>query len=146
MDADLAAALKHIIEQNDRILVGLAQQPAHSVLVPPPPGEVAVNPTGPRGLGTTRFWPEPHPEKGETLLGYAGRCMKEIDTITGKPFYQPGRYGTIIQGGGKWDGMPFAEALDRITYPYDWFTEKELADIAVLEARDVAEGNRFSPN
>ena len=135
MDADLAAALQHIIEQNDHILVSLAAVPPHAVLVVPPAGEVGVNPTGPRGLGTTRFWPEPHPEQGEMLLGYAGRCMKFIDPTTGKPVYPAARYGPILLGAPA--GANFAEQLDKILYPYDWMTEAELEQDAKLKARDA---------
>jgi hypothetical protein len=107
-----------------------------------PPGFVFVTPTGAQAGGKTRLWPEPHPEKGETLLGYAGRCMNVIDS-TGKPYYQSGRYGPILQGAGRFDGMSMAEALDRITYPHDWFTQAELDKIAALAERDKDHG--FSP-
>ena len=107
-----------------------------------PPGFVFVSPTGVHGFGKARLWPEPHPEKGETLLGYAGRCMNVLDA-NGKPYYQSGRYGPILTAAGRFDGMSMAEALDRITYPDDWFTQEELDKIAELAARDQDHG--FSP-
>jgi hypothetical protein len=110
----------------------------------PPPGFVYVNPTGPQGSGKTRLWPQPHPEQGELLLGYATRCMNVIDATTGLPYYQPGRYGPILQGAGA--GAPnMADALDRITYPTDWMTQPELDAQAAQVARDKAGGDHFSP-
>jgi len=106
----------------------------------PPPGFIAVSPTGPHGVGKTRYWPMPHPEQGELLLGYATRCMKVLDG-TGKPYYQVGRYGPILQGAPV--GANMAEQLDKITYSADWMTQAELEMAAKLADRDAGHG--FSP-
>ena len=74
-----------------------------------PPGFVYVVPTGPEGAGKARLWPQPHPEQGEMLLGYATRCMNTIDQTTTLPYYPRGQYGMILQGAAH--GNPnFAEA------------------------------------
>jgi len=109
-----------------------------------PPGFVYVVPTGPEGAGKARLWPQPHPEQGEMLLGYATRCMNTIDQTTTLPYYPRGQYGMILQGAAH--GNPnFAEALDRIHYQRDWMTQAELDNAAALAARDAADGNVFSP-
>lgn len=104
-----------------------------------PPGTVAVAPTGPQGAGKVRFYPEPHPEQGEMLLGYATRCMNTI--VDGKPLYQPGRYAPIMSSAP--DGANFAEQLDKITYKGEWMTQAELDMLAKLQEQDRLSNANF---
>jgi len=103
----------------------------------PMPGFVIVSPTGAQGVGKQRYWPQPHPEQGEMLLGYATRCMNTINASTGKPYYPMGNYGMILTGGADSE-KTFAENLDKFTFPNDWFTQEELDRNAALAARDAA--------
>ena len=116
------------------------------VSLPELPGFVVVSPTGPKGAGKHRYWPQPHPEQGEMLLGYATRCMNTNDPMTGKPCYQNGRYGPILQGACDIDKYTFAQCLDKVTYSDDWFTQEELDRYAALAARDAAaNGGKGAP-
>jgi hypothetical protein len=135
--AQVIAMLQAVIAQ----VQGETATPSPST---PPPGFVAVSPTGPQGAGKTRFWPQPHPEQGEMLLGYAGRCMNTIDQTTHLPYFSAGSYGMILQGGGN-GAANMAEALDRIKYPMDWMTQAQLDAAAAATARDNATGAHFSP-
>lgn len=127
--AQIASMLRAILAEIDK-----------DATTTPPPGFIAVNPTGPQGLGKVRFWPTPHPEQGELLLGYATRCMKTLDA-EGKPYYPVGTYGMILQGAPV--GANMAEQLDKIKYSMDWMTQVELDTVAALAKRDAGQG--FSP-
>jgi hypothetical protein len=126
--SQIAAMLRSILTEID----GGAPSPSPNQA---PPGFVYVSPTGPQGAGKSRLWPLPHQEQGETLLGYAGRCMSVMDG-NGKFYYQPGRYGPILQGAVS-NVANMAEALDRITYANDWATQAELDQQARLAERDA---------
>jgi hypothetical protein len=105
-----------------------------------PPGTVAVAPTGPKGAGKVRFYPVPHPEQGETLLGYATRCMNTI--VDGKPLYPAGRYAPIMQSAP--EGANMAEQLDKIAYKTEWLTQEQLDWYAAAAERDRAQGESFN--
>jgi len=116
-----------------------------------PPGYVAVRPTGPRGAGKVRFWPEgwPNlgsPRDGEMILAYADRCSRIVDPATGHPFWQHGRWPSLPGFDPYQAPSGMSEMLDRLTYHDDWATQEELDMAARLAERDAAGKNQFSPN
>ena len=121
-------------------LRSLADQIAGSAQPAVPPGFVAVHPTGPKGAGKVRFWPEVTIVNGTgdiNYLSYLNRMQRTPNTITndGKMFCTPGNYGDAFSG--KDQDMPYPDHADKHMYPFDWFTQEELDKIAELAARDA---------
>jgi hypothetical protein len=108
-----------------------------------PPGFVYVVPTGPRGAGKRRLWP--NVMEGEMAWGYAQRMEKTIDPLTGFPYYPMGRYVSIGPAQSAWGGT-LPETLDRMTHPFEWMTQEELDMHDKLVERDRRQGSDFSPN
>lgn len=98
--------------------------------------------------GAVRVWPAPHMELGENAWGYATRCSRIINPVTGKPFFDGNVLGIYLLGtpGGA-DGQ--AEVLhgqyhytaDRFTYPMDWQSAEDKARNEAAAKRDREANN-----
>lgn len=147
MSNPLAAQLRAIADQLDGAAAS-APPPAA------PPNMVIVRPTGPRGVGKTRMWPDPN-----AVLNYAGQ---PVETITGYASQINANWGSthfdfasqagliyLITDGMRQAVKPgrdgFPELLDRLAYPKDWQTQDEIDRAAAEAARDKASGATFSP-
>jgi hypothetical protein len=118
----------------DKLLAGGTAAPAASE---PPPGFVAVHPTGPRGAGKVRFWPVVEPTGDINYFSYLNRMTRTVNPFSGKGdmFCTPGQWGDAFSGTN--GDMPFPEHADKHMNPFDWFTQAELDKIAELAARDA---------
>lgn len=114
-----------------------------------PPGFVYVKPTGPRGAGKRRLWPE----IVETIsaggitapsgTGYARRMSTTFNPDTNRPYFEGHSIWLVGDVQSRYGGT-FPEVLDRMMYPFDWMPQEELDRQEAMAERDRAEGNRFS--
>lgn len=107
-----------------------------------PPGHVAVRPTGVHGQGKVRYWPDP-----QTLLNYEGKPVETLGgyalqaNAKGCRFFDFASQAGLIMMGLPWQPAgpaQYPEALDRVAFPDDWKTQKELDYDAALKERDRA--------
>jgi hypothetical protein len=118
-----------------------------------PAGMVAVRPTGARGAGKVRYWPDPTtlPNPHANLLGYASQVAERLNPATSMEYVNRNTLGRYFQlptavaelaahGPGR-----YPECADRMEYPEDWLSFAELARYEQEVARDRAQGRGFSP-
>ena len=109
----------------------------------PPPGMVAVRPTGPEGQGKVRFYPEPVP--GENAWGYCTR-VSGIKDKNGTPYYPPNIVSTPLNyllESQSFIPSGFPEVCDYIQHKRDWWPQWYL-DVQGTGVDNS--GVRFSPN
>ncbi|MBK9704804.1 MAG: hypothetical protein IPO75_15930 [Betaproteobacteria bacterium] len=110
------------------MIVALRQMLAQLEAVNPdaePPGMVAVRPTGVKGAGIVRYWPEPKPTEGENAWGYMIRMARTKDA-SGLYWFPPqliGSYGLMQTTMPA--RHPWPEQADRLTHREMWLTQED---------------------
>lgn len=154
--SSLSDQLRAIAAQLDATFVATPATPATPDAPTPPPTvlgppaqHVAVYPTGPRGQGKVRFYPDPAAVTAydggpvQTLSGYASQIQEKWAS----PHFDFRRLGGMLFGGFAPVSGPadFPAALDKLAYPDDWKSQETLDYEAKLKARDAQIGATWSP-
>ena len=131
MTPEEALALKEVAYK----LIGIATGETATLPLAFPPGTVPVKPTGVRGAGIVRYWPEPKPTEGENAWGYMIRMARTKDA-SGLYWFPPqliGSYG--LMASAFHPDMPWPEQADRLSHREDWMTQEDLDREAAAAAQ-----------
>ena len=131
MSPEEALALKDIAYR----MIALATGETATLPLAFPPGTVPVKPTGVRGAGLVRYWPEPKPSEGENAWGYMIRMARTKDA-SGLYWFPPqliGSYG--LMASAFHPDMPWPEQADRLAHREDWMTQEDIDREAAAAAQ-----------